>query len=725
MADTAFSRLVLTLEQHCRRVRGSGDRRMAQCPGPNHSHDDRNPSLSIKRIEGQTLLYCFAGCATEDVLAALNLSLADLFDDPRGTDYRYDDGRIVHRFPTLDKDKKFRQSGNTKGTALYRLTAVREAVAAGKPVAVVEGEKDCAALESLGVTATCSAMGAGKAHLADWSPLTKADVLIVADQDKPGRKHAQQVHQILTGLGARALIVAPKTGKDAADHIAAGHGIGDFVPIEDAAEWPDPVPLDPPRTPATFPVNALPDWNGNYATALAEATQTPPDLPGCCVLGVLAACAGGRAVIQARPGWREPLNLYVLPVLPPGSRKSAVVAAATRPLYAVEKELAKDASATISETTTFKEIAQRAAEKALRKAANADDKKTREDLTSEAVSLVSQAEAIEIPKIPRLIADDVTPEAAASLLAEHGGRLAIISAEGGVFDVMAGKYSKGVPALDTWLKGHAGDTLRVDRKGRPAEYIEHPALTLMLTVQPIVLSVIARHGVFKGRGLLARFLYSIPENNIGHRQVGTAPVPDAVTALYEEEVRKLAKELADWTDPAVLRLAPDAHELLLDIERTIEPRLADDGDLGSAGLADWGSKLAGAILRIAGLLHLASAAEAFRTDISRTTLQNAARIGTYFAEHAQAAFGLLGDRGTSDAAYVLEHLRRTGTEEFTIRSLHVELPRGRFAIAEDVVAAVEILEEHGYVHPQPQPEHKGPGRRPSPAYRLHPQVHES
>lgn len=56
------------------------------------------------------------------------------------------------------------------------------------------------------------------------------------------------------------------------------------------------------------------------------------------------------------------------------------------------------------------------------------------------MSAAGQAKAIEVPVLPRLVADDVTPEAAASLLADHGGRLAIISAEGGIFDTMAGRY---------------------------------------------------------------------------------------------------------------------------------------------------------------------------------------------------------------------------------------------------------------------------------------------
>lgn len=158
--------------------------------------------------------------------------------------------------------------------------------------------------------------------------------------------------------------------------------------------------------------------------------------------------------------------------------------------------------------------------------------------------------------------------------------------------------------------------LSIDRKGRPPEHMEHPALTLLLTAQPAVLAAIARNRAFRGRGLLARFLYAIPESNIGRRKIGAAPVGEDVTENYEQHVRKLAEDLSGWTDPAVLQLDANAHELLLATERMIEPQLAEDGQLGTGLLAEWGSKLAGAMLRIGGLLHLATEGEAFRTPIT-------------------------------------------------------------------------------------------------------------
>jgi len=58
-------------------VRKTGpDRWVARCP----AHDDRSPSLSVafRPETGQTLIHCFAGCPTEDVLTAVGLTWQDV-----------------------------------------------------------------------------------------------------------------------------------------------------------------------------------------------------------------------------------------------------------------------------------------------------------------------------------------------------------------------------------------------------------------------------------------------------------------------------------------------------------------------------------------------------------------------------------------------------------------------------------------------------------------------
>lgn len=221
MTTTAFERVTTAFESAgLAVVYRSGNQASAQAPG--HSPADR--SVSITGTAGQVLMCCHAGEDKADVLAAVGLTLADLFDEPkRGTRDDYPDGRRVHRTP----DKKFRQSGNTKGRSLFRTE-----FPAGATVYVCEGEKDVHAAEAVGLAATCSAMGAGKGHLFDWSPLAGRQVVIVADDDEPGRKHAAQVAGLLDGIAESTTVVKAAVGKDMADHIAAGHGPDELLPVE-------------------------------------------------------------------------------------------------------------------------------------------------------------------------------------------------------------------------------------------------------------------------------------------------------------------------------------------------------------------------------------------------------------------------------------------------------------------------------------------------------------
>jgi hypothetical protein len=204
-------------------VKRSGDSYSARCP----AHDDNRPSLGVKGVEGHVLICCYAGCSADSVTAALGLSLSDLYDDPKGITYRYPGGRMVHRSP----DKRFHQSGDTKDRTLYRADQVARAVAEGRTVYVVEGEKDVHALESVGAVATCSPMGAGKWRRCDQDVLRGANVIIVADQDDPGRRHVADVADALRGIAATITTVAPVVGKDAADHVAAGHSLGEFQKV--------------------------------------------------------------------------------------------------------------------------------------------------------------------------------------------------------------------------------------------------------------------------------------------------------------------------------------------------------------------------------------------------------------------------------------------------------------------------------------------------------------
>lgn len=489
-----------------------------------------------------------------------------------------------------------------------------------------------------------------------------------------------------------------------------------------AGRWEPPAPLGTVATLPPFPAGALPAWLRAEVEAVAEFTQTPTDLAATVALAVLATAAGGRAVVEVRGSWREPLNLFTVAAMLSGSRKSAVFATMTQPLLDTELALVEATGPQITEANTQRTIAKHDADKAARQAAGLEGD-ARDRAMAEAVAAAQIAEAIAVPVMPRLVADDITPEAAASLLAEQGGRLAVLSAEGGIFSTLAGRYSGGVPSIEVFLKGHSGDLLRVDRKGRPPEHIPRPALTLGLVVQPDVLRAIAAMPGFRGRGLLARILYSLPPNLVGRRKVGAPAVPEDVQDAYVRNIRTLVTTFAEWADPACLMLTPGAAEVLLAAEEQLEPRLAPDtGDL--AAIVDWASKQIGATVRIAGLLHLAEHyADGWGKPISEDTMRDALRVTGYFTAHALAAFDHMGVDPVLEAARELyAWLERLRPGKFTKRELFSAVSRSRFPKVGDLDAPLELLEQHGWIRREPEPERTGPGRRPSPAYLVHPDL---
>jgi hypothetical protein len=474
----------------------------------------------------------------------------------------------------------------------------------------------------------------------------------------------------------------------------------------------EPIPLTARVPIPAFPVGALPNRIGAMVTAVSEFTQTDPAMAGTSALSSLSACTGGRVVIEVRTGWREPLHTYTATVAHPGERKSSVQQFMVFPILDTERDLLAATNGARTEAITRKDIATLEAATLKTAAAKTEGKTDKDDAVRAAVSAARAADLIEVPPAVRLVADDATPEAASSLLAEQGGRLAIISAEGGIFDIIAGRYSGNVPNMDLWLKGHSGDMLKIDRKNREPECIPTPALTLGLMIQPAVLDAIAAITAFRGRGLLARFLYAFPVSKVGRRAIAPEPIPAAVVTSYNKTVAALARDLYHLGDKrAVLTLSGVAAEAMANIERAVEPQLCSDGELGS--LRDWGTKYVGAVARIAGILHMGEhgASKGPATPVNAVTVLHAHRIGEYFKACAINAFADMGgDQGTADAVYLWERVERAGVSEVSERDMLRAAQK--FSTVAELRPAVDHLVDRGYLAPLPAPAVSLVGGRP-------------
>ncbi len=526
-------------------------------------------------------------------------------------------------------------------------------------------------------------------------------------EGRPGvEEFRQEIEETLLRQAARQ----QETGKAASPKPAASGKPGPWGEIErfDEVALPE------------FPLHVLPDALQRWVAEESHATQTPADLPGLLALAVCSATIARRVEVEPRPGWTEPVNPYVAILLEPGNRKSAVFNDAITPLREIEAELIEAERANVARAQSERRQQEARLRKLEKTAAETGDMEARKEAGDLAAELAEQPE----PTLPRVLADDATSEKLGMMLAEQGGRIASMSPEGGVFDLMAGMYSKsGMPQFGVYLMAHAGDDFLTDRVSRKSVRVRRPALTCAYAMQPQVIRGIAEQPAFRGRGLLARFLYAAPQSWIGRREVAPEAVADVTREAYRQTIRGLVADCGNIQNgPFVLNLTPGAQSALMEWEREIEEMLADGGDMEV--MRDWGAKLAGLTLRLAAAMHCVERWP--DGQINADTLRAAVELGRYAIPHAEAVLGLMSAAESadgSDARYVLQWIERHAKREFT-KSEAQHAGKRRFPKADAIDPALGELVRRGYIRLKPA-ERTGPGRPPSPAYETNPAVFEN
>ncbi len=119
---------------------------------------------------------------------------------------------------------------------LYHENKLKEAIDRSKPIYLVEGEKDTDRLRSLGLVATTNPMGAGKWRDNYSKALRGADLIIIPDNDKPGRAHANHIAKLCYGIARRIrVLMLPSDSKDASDWLEKGHTADELKLLADTS----------------------------------------------------------------------------------------------------------------------------------------------------------------------------------------------------------------------------------------------------------------------------------------------------------------------------------------------------------------------------------------------------------------------------------------------------------------------------------------------------------
>ena len=483
-----------------------------------------------------------------------------------------------------------------------------------------------------------------------------------------------------------------------------------------ADEWPELVPLSRRENLPPFPLEALPAPLGAWVEHESIFTQTPPEMAAAFALASVSALAAGHVWVEAREGWIEGTNLWLAVVAEPGTRKSPVHSDATAPIREIQAERAEKARPKIARRCAEIELKEDEVKRLRSAVSKMKGAAEREAATRDYLEAVEAHAALVPMAEPRIIAGDVTPERLVEMLGEQGGALALMSDEDTVIGHLLGRYSR-APSIESFLSAYSNRAIDRDRRSSKSVRVERPALTVATCLQPGLLEKAGADDLMVGRGLLDRFAFVCPPNLVGRRDMNPPPVPRHIREGYRAALLEIGAELAeaDFT----ITLDDDAAAWRNDWLQALERKRGASG--AYAGVVGFASKLDGLVARLAGVLHVVECRGAVEgTFIRRETVEAAAAICECFAEHAAAAYDLIGvDEPMRDARSLLAWAMDHG-KPFNVRD--VIRSRGP-KWGELFEAAIAVLVTHGYVRLEKKP--PGPkGGRPASAFHLRPDLPE-
>jgi putative DNA primase/helicase len=639
----------------------------------------------------------------------------------------------------------------------YRLPELLNA----ETVYLPEGEKDVHTLEAWGLVASCNPGGSGNSTLyAGWADYFRGrHIVILPDNDEPGRKHAAAVAAALLSAAASVRIVELPgllAKGDVTDWRDAGGTFERFRELTDAAapmdaaalselrarwglvedeprhqaraemadDWPKPEPIQSELPPVeAFSEDLLPDSFRPLVADVADRMQVPMDYPAVVMVLCLAGAVNRRAVIQPKAndtGWVIVPNLWGGIIAPPGFMKSPVIQAATRPLNQIQTEWRQEHEAALKDYAREKE------EYELRRAAWKEQYKAASKKGNTAPD--RPEDEPEEPKLRRLIVNDATFEALHQTMSENPAGILVIRDElTGWWSQLdrAGREGERAFCLQAW-NGDTGHT--IDRIGRGTIHVEACCMSMLGGIQPGRLRSYMVDALEDGPsndGLIQRFQLLVwPDTTSEYVEVDREP--DAASEMKAARVFRKLVEL-DTENPARFRFASDAQELFTEWRAELEAKIRGD-ELHPALICHL-SKYRSLMPTLAVLFHLAEAA-AGNGGADAVTLghaQQAAAWCEYLESHARRVYSCIVTpqlRAARELADKIKH-RKVGTERFfSCRDVYLKGWSGLDS-PEAVKQAAEVLQDAGWVRDVCGESSDPLGRgRPSNRYEVNPGVWE-
>ncbi len=686
----------------------------------------------------------------------------------------------VVRYLKPDGEKVFRQCRpDGRGGVIWNLDGIERVpyrlpeLLKAETVYLPEGEKDVHTLEGLGLMASSNPGGSGSSVLyAGWTDYFRdRHIVILPDNDEPGRKHAAAVAAALLGVAASIRIVElpglPEKGdvtdwRDAGGTVDRLRELTDASPILDwvalselrarwglaeegrhnfasdaktADDWPKPQPIQGELPPVeASSEDLLPRSFRSLVRDVAERMQVPLDYPAVVSMLCLAGVVNRRASIQPKAndtGWVVVPNLWGGIIAPPGYMKSPVIQAATRPLNQIQTEWRHE------HEEALKDYAREKEEYELRRSAWKEQFKANAKKTKAAPDR-PEGEPEE-PKLRRLIVNDATFEALHKTMSENPAGILVIRDElTGWWSQLdrAGREGERAFSLQAW-NGDTGHT--VDRIGRGTIHVEACCMSMLGGIQPARLRSYLVDALEDGPsndGLIQRFQLLIWPDTVPDWTNVDRP-PDAAS---EEQTARVFRKLVglDAENPARFCFASDAQELFNEWQAELEAKVRGQ-DLHPALISHL-SKYRSLMPSLALLFELAdrAATEGFDGfvgansmnpaiihEVSLDHVKQAAAWCDYLELHARRVYSCIVTPQLRAARELADKVkqRKVGADGFfSCRDVYVKGWSGLDS-PEAVRQAAEVLQDAGWARNVSG--ESGPfGGRPSNRYEVNPRLWE-
>ena len=310
----------------------------------------------------------------------------------------------------------------------------------------------------------------------------------------------------------------------------------------------------------TFPVEIFPEWIKDYIEGLSKELNTQVDLPAHAVLSVLSVPLIKKFKFLHKPlNWELHLNIYIVLFSDPGSKKDAVLNRVFKVLFKHQRELLKQINENEARNQSDLDVKKNEYERIVnsnsREEISIDEL---EQLNKDILRLES-----ELKKRFFIVGGDITQEKITELLEINNEILTISTSEASeMFDHLDGRYK--VDSLDIYLKAWEGTNYAKLRSTTDDIFLEQPLLNLCLFSQPQEIQRLSNHN---GRGLMQRFLVSVPDRYPKEKISLENTMPPTLIHTFNENIKELLNtKVEEIKTVTVDPLAWDAfNNLYLDI----------------------------------------------------------------------------------------------------------------------------------------------------------------